>query len=91
MPVAGAVASAKLAKVGFRGYALAVTVGLALGVGSARTMWTVGNNVAARMKGDPGSLKEWYFRTLYFAAMLWILVALFLGGWVSSVVLRLVL
>ena len=30
------------------------------------------------------------FRALYFAAVVWIAFALFLGGWVSSALLRLV-
>jgi hypothetical protein len=90
IPIGGALASAKLAKVGFGGYALALTVGLALGVGCAWTMWTVGKTVAAHLKQHSELPKKRYARALYFAAMLWIVFALCLGEWVSSVLLRLV-
>jgi hypothetical protein len=90
MPIGGAAASAKIARVGFAGYALAVTVGLALGVCCALAMRVVGKIVATHIKRHPGPLQERYFRALYFAAMLWIVVALFLGGWGSSALLRLV-
>jgi hypothetical protein len=88
--VGGALASAKIANFGFRGYALAVVVGSALGLFCAWTMWTVGNSVAANMKPRPQAVHERYFRALYLAVMLWIVLALFLGEWVSSVFLRLI-
>jgi hypothetical protein len=90
MPIAGALASAKLAKVGFGGYALTITIGLVLGVCCGWTMRTVGKTVAAHIRKHSESLHERYFRALYFAAMLWIVFALFLGQWVSSAVMRLV-
>jgi hypothetical protein len=89
IPIGGALASARLAKVGFGGYALAITIGLALGVCCAWTMWTVGKTVGDHIRRKSESLHERYFRVLYFAAMLWIVFALFLGDWVSSVILRL--
>jgi hypothetical protein len=88
MPVAGALASAKLAKAGFGGYALATTIGLALGVCCALTMRTLGRTVAANIKRHTESTQGWYFSALYAAAMLWIVFALFLGEWVSSVLMR---
>jgi hypothetical protein len=36
------------------------------------------------------SASEWYFRALYFSMALWIMFALFLGVWLSSLALRLV-
>jgi hypothetical protein len=90
MPLAGALAGAKLSKAGFGGYALVVTVGLALGLCFAWTMWTVGKIVAAHTKGKPVPAQEWYARALYFGAALWIPLGLFLGNWVSSAVLKLV-
>ena len=90
MPISGALASATLAKVGIGGYALAVGLGLVLGVCCAWAMRTVGETVAARVKRHPQPLQEWYFRALYFGAMLWIVAALFLGAWTSSALLRLV-
>jgi hypothetical protein len=88
MPIGGALASAKLAKTGFVGYALSVAVGLVLGLLLAWIMRTVGKIIAARIKQSPRSPEERYFRVLYFAAMLWIALGLFLGGWLSSVAMR---
>lgn len=88
MPIGGALASAKYAKVGFGGYALAITIGLAVGVCCAWTMRAVGDTVAVRIRRQTASLHERYFRALYFAAIAWIAFALFLGGWVSSALLR---
>jgi hypothetical protein len=88
MPIAGALAAAKSAKVGFGGYALAITVGVALGAFCAWTMHTVGAVVHAHTQGESVPLKERYARALYFAAMLWIILALFIGEWVSLVLLR---
>ena len=90
MPIGGALSSASIRKVGFGGYALAITLGLALGACCAWAMRTVGATVAAHIQRHPVSLHDRYFRALYFAAMLWIILTLFLGGWVSSALLRLV-
>ena len=90
MPIGGALASAQYAKVGFGGYTLAITIGLTLGVCCAWTMRTVGNTVDARIRRQTVSLHERYFRALYFAAVVWIVCALFLGLWVSSALLRFV-
>jgi hypothetical protein len=90
MPIGGALASAQYAKVGFGGYTLAVTIGLALGVCGAWTMRAVGKTVAARIRRQTVSMHQRYFRALYFAAVVWIVFALFLGGWVSSALMRLV-
>jgi hypothetical protein len=88
IPIGGALASARLAKVGFGGYALAITIGLAMGVCCAWTMWTVGKTVAAHTERQSVSMRERYARALYFAAMLWIVFALFLGEWVTSATIR---
>jgi hypothetical protein len=88
MPIAGALASAKLAKAGFSGYALAITTGLALGACFVWTIWTVGNTVDAHIKRQPMSLRERYVRALYLGAMLWVVFGLFLGSWLSSAVIR---
>jgi hypothetical protein len=89
MPIGGALASAKLARASFGGYVLAITVGLALGLSFALSMRTIGKTVAAQMKGQYAP-REWYARALYFAAVLWILLGLFLGNWLSSAAMRLV-
>lgn len=90
MPIGGALASAKMATVGPGGYALAITIGLAVGVCCAWTMRAVGATVATRIERRPASLHESYFRALYLAAIAWIAVSLFLGVWVSYAFLRLV-
>lgn len=91
MPIAGAVASAGLAKAGFRGYVLAIIVGFALGLCCAWTMRIVGKAAAANIKRHSESVQQGYVWALYFAAMLWVVFALFLGEWVLSVPVRLVL
>lgn len=88
MPIGGALASAKIAKVGFGGYSLSITMGLVVGVGCAWTMQTIGKTVVLHIRRHPESEHERYFRTLYFAAMLWMVFALFLGEWLSLALLR---
>lgn len=90
MPIAGALASAKLAKAGFGAYALAIGTGLALGLSLGWVMWTTGKLVAARIKTQPDSSRERYAKALYLAAVLWIMLGLFLGNWLSSAAMRLV-
>ena len=87
--VGGSLASAGTAKAGFGGYAVAITVGLAVGAISAWAMSTVGDAVRARIRRLLESRHERYFRALYFGAMFWVIIAGFLGG-LSSVLLRLV-
>ena len=94
MPVALALETATHAKVGFSGYTLAITIGVALGVGCAWTMWAVGKIVNTHLRRpyweDRKSFQEWCFRALYFAAMLWIVFAGILGEWATSASLRLI-
>jgi len=95
IPIIGALASARDAKVGFVGYALAVTVGLVVGLGCAWLMWASGEVVVKYLE-RPGrkyseSMREWCFRVLYLAALLWIVPTGIIGGWFSSVMLRFVL
>jgi hypothetical protein len=89
MPISGALASAKFLRVGIRGYAFSVFVGLTLGFGCAWIMQKVGGLVYAHLKQRAVSVQERYFRLLYFAALIWIGFALFLGDWVTSPLLRL--
>jgi hypothetical protein len=90
MPIGGALASAKVARVGFGGYTLAIAIGFVLGVCCAWTMRTVGDTLGAHITRQTVSVHERYFRALYFAAVVWIACGLFLGTWVSSALLRLV-
>lgn len=90
MPISGALASARLSKVGFGGYALGIGIGLALGSCFAWAMRNGGRIVFAHAKNKPVSERESYARLLYFAVMLWIASGLFLGAWASSAIMRLV-
>jgi hypothetical protein len=89
MPIGGALSSAQFAKVGLHGYAFAMAVGLVVGLGCAYMMRMVGKTVVARLAGASVSIRERYFRALYFAAMAWIVFASFLGAWASLALLRL--
>jgi hypothetical protein len=90
MPTAGALATVKDIPRGFAGYIVAITVGLILGVGCAWAMRTLGNRFAVRSTPTPDSENTWRFRALYTGAVLWIIVALFLGSWITEAVLRLI-
>lgn len=88
-PVGAALTPARITHVGFGGYALVIAVGFVVGVCGAWMMNTAGANVAARIERT-SEVRERYFRSLYLAAMLWMVLTTFLGGWLSSIVLRLV-
>jgi hypothetical protein len=90
-----ALASARIAKVGFGGHALAITIGIVLGGLCAWTMRAVAKTVVANFQRRSNwehsvSLQKWFFRALYFAALLWIVFAGFLGGRLSLALLRIV-
>jgi hypothetical protein len=87
----GAVDSARRAGVGYAGYALAVVSGLVIGACCAFGMWKLGKMVGTRTSRlEPDSGQLWYFRALYFSALLWIFLAAVLGKWVTVGLLRLV-
>ena len=88
MPIAGGYASAKFVRAGFLGYLVVVTMGLALGFGCAYLMRQAGQIVGNPRQGDSVPPSEWQFRALYFAAMAWIVLSLFIGAWISSALLR---
>jgi len=90
MPIGGGLASAKLARVGFGGYALAVTSGLAIGIFCAWIMWVMGKIMTSQIELKPVPLRERYALLLYIAAIMWIAFALFLGNLASVVLMRLV-
>jgi len=93
IPIAGALSSAKHLNVGVGGYALAIIVGLALGISFAWTQWQAGKTLFRYVEHKRGrlskSVREWCFRALYLAGVFWILVAGAVGGWASSVMMRL--
>ena len=93
--VGGALASAKLAKVGFGSYALNIAIGLLLGACCAWTMWVMHKIFVTNLRRRPdwehwASQHEWFYVAFYFTKILWIVFAAFLGRWVSSAILRLV-
>ena len=90
MPTAGALATVKDLPHGWVGYATAITVGLLLGVGCAWAMRTLGSRVAVSSAPTPDSPNTWRFRALYMGAVIWIVVALFLGSWVTETALHLI-
>ena len=94
MPIGGALGPAKVAKVGFVGYMLAIMVGLAVGASSAWMMWIMHKVVSRNLQQRPDevqSVSEWYFRGFYLSKILWIVISSLLGAWLSSLLLRLVL
>jgi len=88
--VGGAALSAKLARLGFGGYAVAVIIGLAVGLSFAWVMWTAVRSIGMRSRSGSESkpLQSWYLAALYLAAVPWIFLAGFIGQSVSSAVLR---
>jgi hypothetical protein len=89
IPVAGAVFEARAAKVGVGGYMLALVIGIVLGLSCACVMWSTGESVAARVRSYPQPTQEWYFRALYFTALLWLLCVAFLAKFALSTAIRL--
>src|SRR5690348_8281422 len=87
--IGAGLAKAGIAHVGPRGYVIAVTVAVVLGLGCAWTMQVAARTAAARIQRQAASVHERGFRALYFAAMLWILISGAMATWVSSLVLRL--
>src|SRR5438105_2050434 len=90
MPIGGALASARLAGVGFGGYVLTIIVGLVVGGCCSWTMWSTHKIVVTKLQRRPDSehsVSEWYFRAFYFSKIVWIGFALWLGVWLSSLLL----
>jgi hypothetical protein len=93
MPIGGALASAGLAGVGFGGYVLTIVVGLVVGVCCSWAMWFAHKIFVTKLQRHldlEHSVSEWYFRAFYFSKIVWIGFALWLGAWLSSLLLRLV-
>jgi hypothetical protein len=84
MPIAGALATVKDVQKGWAGYTLAIIVGVVLGALCAWAMRIASSKLAPRSSSGPEIGRPWLFRALYFAAFIWIAVALFLGSWVTE-------
>jgi hypothetical protein len=79
-----ALSSAKAAKVGYGGYAFAITIGIVVGVCCAWAMRIVAKTTVARLQRRPNwehsaSLQKWFFPALYFSALVWIVFVGILG------------
>lgn len=89
--VGSSVVPAGIANAGLAGCALAVTVGLAVGLCCALTMWTAGKVIGIRIRTLPNAVHEKYFRLLYLGAMFWILLTGLFGHVAAFLILRLAL
>jgi len=88
--IVAAVGGAREAKAGFGGYSLAIAIGITLGVACTWAMWTVGERVGVAVQPYPEAKRELYFRVLYLAAVLWILIVVVIADHVTSATMRLV-
>jgi hypothetical protein len=88
MPLAGALATLRDVQNGWLGYGLASVIGLVIGGLCVWAMRAVGSYFATRSSAGSETLRPWYFRALYVAAAVWIIVALFLGSWVTAAFIR---
>lgn len=91
LPIGTSLASARYANAGPGGYVLAMATGLVVGASCSWIMWWMHKALVPRLlhrleEGDPQS--EWYGRAFYVSKVLWIIVAGFLGSWLSSALLR---
>jgi uncharacterized membrane-anchored protein len=87
--IIGALGAARDARANLVGYVLAVAIGSVLGGISTWAMWSVGERVGAATQPHPEPRREIYFRVLYLAALLWILIALFIVNHLTSAIIRL--
>ena len=91
VPIGTSLASARYAKVGISGYALAIVVGLAVGVCCGWAMWKTHEVVGSKLQRLAGvslAKQEWYFATFYLGKIVWVGFAGFLGFWLSLALLR---
>lgn len=86
-----AIEEARVAKAGFKGYALAIGIGLTLGLACTWAMWTAGERVLAAVQPYPEPKQERYYRVLYLVAVLWILIVVFITNHATSIAMRLVI
>jgi hypothetical protein len=71
-PFCGAVVEANFHNAGLRGYTIAAALGIPFGVGFAWAMWATSRKVTQIAAGlTSQSKKEWLFRALLAAEILW--------------------
>jgi hypothetical protein len=88
IPVAGAISESRDAKTGLSGYALAIAVGVVLGMGCTWIMWSVGERIGASVKPYSHSRQERHLRILYVGAVVWLLAVAFLSRFVLLAVMH---
>jgi hypothetical protein len=88
MPIMAAIDTARQTKANLVGYLLAIGIASVMGSGFAWIMWATARVVGTKIEQRSVSLKTWYFRGLYFAAVLWIVVAGVVAQRVLSIALR---
>ena len=82
--VAGAVVAANHSRLGIGGYAFAITIGLLLGGLNFWATEKVAASVVDRLGRHLHLAQESLLNALYFAAALWILLAILVGEWITS-------
>lgn len=87
---ATSVISAKQMRGGPGSYLLAIAIGAALAVCNAWAASRIATTADQSSRGYSPSIREWCLGGLYFAAILWMPVAAFIGDWATSTVLRLI-
>jgi hypothetical protein len=88
MPLAGAFASPEVSHSGVGGYTKAVLVGLTLGGCCAWILRRFGHFVLRKASASPVPMKGLYWGGIYSAAVAWVVLALFIGMWASSFLVR---
>lgn len=86
----GALAPARIAKVGTGGYSFVIIIGLAVGVCCVWTLQKLGTGLMRYVSRQSASLHERYLGALYFGAMLWIGISTLIGLSASTLALRLI-
>jgi hypothetical protein len=87
---AAAVVAARHAKAGLGGYALAIIIGLFLAVCNAWILYKLGDILAGLTRSHSEAQQNRWGRAAFVAMVLWLPVAAFLGDWVASAAMRLV-
>jgi hypothetical protein len=80
--------TAKQARAGIAGYILAIAIALSMGAVFTWIMWASGKAIGAKIQQRSPSLREWYFRALYLAAVAWIVVVALAAQRVLSLALH---
>lgn len=84
-----AVATAKHAKAGIGGYALAIIIASSLAICNAGMFFKLGDTLANRTRAYSETRQEWYGRAFFLFALLWLVVGAIFTSLVTSEVIRL--